>query len=78
METQFIDIGGLDPTHKISGSFKLTFEDMFGETWVTQSIPVDGAVDNSAVIRSALRALPNDIINDVAVTSIGVNGKGIR
>jgi hypothetical protein len=77
-ETQFIDVGGLNPVNAISGSFKLTFEDMFGEKWTTSAIPVDGT-DRKADVLAALKALPNEVVQDATVTYININsGKGAR
>jgi len=77
-ETQFIDVGGLNPLNAISGSFKLTFEDMFGEKWTTSAITVDGT-DRKADVLAALQALPNEVVQDATVTYISINsGKGAR
>jgi hypothetical protein len=77
-ETQVVHVGSANPENKITGSFKLVFEDMFGEKWTTASIPVDGGVDKSGNVKAALTALPNDVVQDVTVTSININGKGVR
>jgi len=77
-ETQFIDVGGLNPRNAISGSFKLTFEDMFGEKWTTSAITVDGT-DRKADVLAALQALPNEVVQDATVTYISIDsGKGAR
>jgi len=84
-ETQVVHIGGMDPLDKVTGSFRLVFEDMYGEKWTTAAVPVDGDADNKAALATALTALPNDIIQGVTVTHQSVKtaasgnaGNGVR
>jgi len=71
-ESQIVHIGGQDPRDEITGSFKLTFEDMYGEKWTTASIPCDKGTSKATELAAALVALPNDIIQGVTVTSLAV------
>jgi hypothetical protein len=64
--------------NKVTGSFKLIFTDYFGEKWTTAAIPVDGATDKSAEVKAALKALPNDVVQDVTVTFLARQTKAIR
>jgi len=77
-ETQIINIGGADPKFKVSGTFRLVFEDTYGEKWTTGPIPVDGGADKSSEVRAALQALPNSVVQDVTVTSLAISTKGVR
>ena len=84
-ETQVIHIGGMDPVDKVTGSFKLVFEDMYGEKWTTAAVTVDGDSDQSSALVSALKGLPNDIIQGVTVShqsvktsAAGNAGNGVR
>jgi hypothetical protein len=77
-ETQIVNIGGNNPLNKITGSFKLIFEDYFGEKWTTVSISVDGATDKTADVLAALKGLPNSVVQDALVTFIAISDKSIR
>lgn len=86
-ETQILTIGGAAPQNYVGGlnsklvgttGIKLVFEDMYGEKWTTTQIPVDGIVDHTADVASALTALPNEIIQGVTVTFDAISTVGIR
>jgi hypothetical protein len=77
-ETQVVNIGGADPKNVIGGSFKLVFEDSFGEKWTTVAIPVVGATDKTADVLAALKGLPNSVVQDATVTFLAISTTGIR
>jgi len=59
----------------IGGTFKLSYKDLFGETWVTSAITAS-ASDNSADVAAALKAIPNSVIEDVTVTHTASSNSG--
>jgi len=72
-EVQTVTVG---VTGTPGGTFKLSYTDVFGETWVTTAITL-GTTDNSADVKTALKGIPNSVIEDVGVTWADYNtGKG--
>lgn len=77
-ETQAVTLGSQDPNNALSGHFRLIFTDMYGGKWNTALIPVEGATDYKQHVRQALAGLPDDVVEDVIVSSQAIGTKSIQ
>jgi len=56
----------------ISGTFTITFTDLYGGVWTTRPISIGAAAANTAAnIETGLKGLPNQVIEDIDCTAAG-------
>jgi len=68
-EVQFVEIGrGAAKGVPVGGTFRLTFNDVFGDKWTTGKINAYGSTDYGADVKAALEALPTAVSGVVTVT----------